>query len=99
MASAVSDRYFVTAVPAFRRFALLGAKSEPDSWVGDTTGSWRRRHELPVRAARDTVMKEAITNLPPVVIADLFDIHAGTADRWAQFDDNAWSDYRATYAA
>lgn len=31
-----------------------------------------RRYELPVRAARNTAMMEAITDLPPAVVADLF---------------------------
>jgi hypothetical protein len=54
-----------------------------------------RRFDLPVRAARNTAMMQALADLPPIVIADLFGIHPGTAHRWAQFAGNSWDDYLA----
>ncbi|MFD9278920.1 hypothetical protein ACFWD7_16765 [Streptomyces mirabilis] len=40
-----------------------------------------RQHDLPVRAARNTALMEAITDLPPIVVADLFGISLFTLDR------------------
>ncbi|MGI5149320.1 hypothetical protein ACQEVC_23675 [Plantactinospora sp. CA-294935] len=55
-----------------------------------------RHHGLAARAARNTAMMQSLADLPPIVIADLFGIHPGTAHRWAQFAGNRWSDYLAT---
>jgi hypothetical protein len=57
-----------------------------------------RRHGLAVRAARNTAMMQSLADLPPIVIADLFGIHPGTAHRWAQFAGTSWSDYLAARA-
>ncbi len=55
-----------------------------------------RRHGLPARAARNTAMMEAVTDLPPIVISDLFGIEPRTAERWAAYAGEKWSDYLAT---
>ncbi|WP_233273584.1 hypothetical protein [Streptomyces broussonetiae] len=47
-----------------------------------------RQHGLPVRAARNTALMEAITDLPPIVVADLFGISPATAQRWSQLAGN-----------
>lgn len=54
-----------------------------------------RKHGLPVRPARNTAMIEAITCLPPIVVADLFGIHPGTADSWARYANASWTAYLA----
>jgi hypothetical protein len=54
-----------------------------------------RHHGLPVRAARKPAMMQTLTDLPPVVVADVFGIHPGTVHRWAKFADSSWSDYLA----
>ncbi|ONI71123.1 hypothetical protein ALI144C_52315 [Actinosynnema sp. ALI-1.44] len=45
--------------------------------------------------ARNTAMIEAVGELPPIVIADLFGIHPGTAHAWAKFAQASWTDYLA----
>lgn len=47
-----------------------------------------RRHGLPVRAARNSALMGAITDLPPIVVADLFGINPATAQRWSQLAGN-----------
>ena len=54
-----------------------------------------RRFDLPARAARNTAMMQALEDLPPIVIADLFGMNPGTVHRWAQFAGNSWDDYLA----
>ncbi|MGO4460575.1 hypothetical protein AB4039_25330 [Streptomyces sp. M-16] len=54
-----------------------------------------RRHDLPARAARNTAMIEAIADIPPIVMADLFGIQPHTANRWAQLVSESWSHYLA----
>ncbi|WP_257036656.1 hypothetical protein [Streptomyces sp. OV198] len=54
-----------------------------------------RQHDLPVRAARNTALMEAITDLPPIVVADLFSISPATAHRWSQLAGNSWAPYLA----
>ncbi|MEV6756587.1 hypothetical protein [Streptomyces sp. NPDC051214] len=51
------------------------------------------RYGLPVRAARNSAMMEALADLPPMVISDLFGIDPKTAERWAAFAGRRWSDY------
>jgi hypothetical protein len=53
------------------------------------------RHGLPGRAARNTALMEALADLPPLVVADLFGMGAKTAERWAAFAGGAWADYIA----
>ncbi|CAL9325997.1 XRE family transcriptional regulator [Streptomyces sp. SudanB182_2057] len=50
---------------------------------------------LPVRSARNTAMIEAVTSLPPIVVADLFGIHPNTAQKWANYTKDDWSAYLA----
>lgn len=40
-------------------------------------------------------MMEALADLPPIVISDLFGIQPRTAARWAAFAGENWSDYLA----
>jgi hypothetical protein len=54
-----------------------------------------KQHGLPVRAARNTALMEAITDLPPIVVADLFGISPATAHRWSQLAGNSWAPYLA----
>lgn len=54
-----------------------------------------KQHGLPVRAARDTALMEAITDLPPIVVTDLFGISPATAHRWSQPAGNSWAPYLA----
>ena len=54
-----------------------------------------RQHGLPTLAARNTAMIEAVSELSPIVIADLFGIHPGTAHTWAKFAQASRTDYRA----
>lgn len=53
------------------------------------------RHGLPSLSARNTAMIEAVSNLPPIVVSDLFGIAPGTANRWAQYAQASWADYLA----
>ncbi|MER8001620.1 hypothetical protein [Streptomyces sp. NPDC095613] len=54
-----------------------------------------KQHGLPVRAARNTALMEAITDMPPIVAADLFGISPATAHRWSQLAANSWAPYLA----
>ncbi|MGP4052612.1 hypothetical protein [Streptomyces sp. 2A115] len=59
-----------------------------------------RRHGLPGISARNTAMIEAITDLPPIVVSDLFGIHPSNAYTWSsQFAQNSWTDYLAAVQA
>ena len=53
------------------------------------------RHGLPVLAARNTTMIEVASELPPIVVSDLFGVHPDTAHRWAHYAQNDWADYLA----
>ncbi|MFE7671282.1 hypothetical protein ACFU5N_03610 [Streptomyces albidoflavus] len=54
-----------------------------------------RNHDLPTRAARNTAMITAITELPAIVVSDLFGLSASTAFQWAKFAQQNWTDYLA----
>lgn len=54
-----------------------------------------RQHDLPTIAARNTSMIEAVSELPPIVVSDLFGIHPTTAHAWAKFAQTTWTDYLA----
>ncbi|MFJ2866788.1 hypothetical protein [Kitasatospora sp. NPDC087314] len=43
-------------------------------------------------------MLEAVTDLPPIVVSDLFGVHPGTAFSWARFAQDSWADYLAACA-
>jgi hypothetical protein len=53
------------------------------------------RHGLPTLSARNTAMIEAVAELPPIVVADLFGIHPNTAYTWAKLAQASWADYLA----
>lgn len=77
---------------AGRRFLLPGqSPGRPRNPLGlaDTL----RHHGLPARAARNTAMMDALVDLPPMIIADLLGIHPKTAERWATFAGENWSEY------
>lgn len=54
-----------------------------------------KEHDLPVITARNTAMLEAVADLPPIVVSDLFGIHPSTAHSWARLAQNSWTDYLA----
>ena len=53
------------------------------------------QHGLPTLAARNTAMIEAVAELPPIVVGDLFGIHPGTAHTWAKLAQTTWTVYRS----
>ncbi|MFI1018148.1 hypothetical protein [Streptomyces sp. NPDC020965] len=54
-----------------------------------------KQHGLPVLAARNTAMLEAVSELPPIVVSDLFGVSASNAHTWAGFAQDSWADYLA----
>ncbi len=54
-----------------------------------------RQHGLPVLSARNTAMIEAVTTLPPIVVADLFGLSPATAETWARYANDSWTQYLA----
>jgi hypothetical protein len=52
-----------------------------------------RKYGLPGIHARNTAMMEAITDLPPIIVSDLFGVHPNTAYVWAQYAQNSWAEY------
>ncbi|MCL6737489.1 hypothetical protein [Streptomyces neyagawaensis] len=52
-----------------------------------------RKYGLPGISARNTAMMEAITDLPPIVVSDLFGILPHTAYAWSQYAQNSWAEY------
>ncbi|MFD7973437.1 hypothetical protein [Streptomyces clavifer] len=58
-------------------------------------GNLLNHHGLPVLSARNTAMIEAVTTLPPIVIADLFGLHPATAEAWARYANASWTQYLA----
>ncbi|MFD7258902.1 XRE family transcriptional regulator [Streptomyces sp. NPDC059874] len=54
-----------------------------------------KQHGLPVLAARNTAMLEAVSELPPIVVSDLFGVSASNAHTWAGFAQDSWTDYLA----
>ncbi|MFD8110208.1 hypothetical protein [Streptomyces microflavus] len=54
-----------------------------------------RAHHLPSLSARNTAMIEAVSDLPPVIVSDLFGITASTAARWGQLANSSWAEYLA----
>lgn len=76
------------------RFLLPGRPpSRPRSAA--SIHSLMNQYELPVLSARNTAMIEAVADLPPIVVADLFGIHPNTAHSWAQYAQDSWADYLA----
>jgi hypothetical protein len=58
-----------------------------------------RENGFPTLAARNTAMIEAVAELPPIVVSDLFGIHPGTAHGWAKFAQTSWTEYLAACQA
>ncbi|MER8089485.1 XRE family transcriptional regulator [Streptomyces sp. NPDC094048] len=58
-----------------------------------TVNNYMKQHDLPGISARNTAMMEAITDLPPIVVSDLFGLHPHTAYAWAQYAQNSWAEY------
>ena len=54
-----------------------------------------KQHGLPTISARHTAMIEAVSELPPIIVSDLFGVSAGTAHRWARYAQDSWADYLA----
>ncbi|MCC3651448.1 hypothetical protein LIX60_08190 [Streptomyces sp. S07_1.15] len=54
-----------------------------------------KKYDLPIIEARNTAMIEAASNLPPIVISDLFGVGATTAETWAKYVQDSWADYLA----
>ncbi|MFH9201796.1 hypothetical protein ACH4KO_08850 [Streptomyces anulatus] len=80
--------------PAMAKFLLPGlvpGRPRNPAGLADTM----KRHRLPARAARNTAMMEALSDLPPLVVADLIGISPVTANRWARLAGDTWSDYLA----
>ncbi|MFJ9588730.1 hypothetical protein [Streptomyces acidicola] len=44
-------------------------------------------------------MIEAVADLSPIVVSDLFGIHPNTAHAWAQYTQDSWADYLAASKA
>jgi len=58
-----------------------------------------KQYDLPVLAARNTAMLEAVSELPPIVVSDLFGISVSNAHAWAGFAQDSWADYPAAGGA
>ncbi|MFD7915670.1 hypothetical protein ACFV30_34015 [Streptomyces sp. NPDC059752] len=58
-----------------------------------------RSHGLPVltarNTARNTAMIEAVTDLPPITVADPFGLHPSTANHRASYANDSWPHYLA----
>lgn len=54
-----------------------------------------KQYDLPVLAARNTAMLEAVSELPPIVVSDLFGVSASNAHAWAGFAQDSWADHLA----
>ncbi|MFF3918889.1 hypothetical protein ACFYZB_36650 [Streptomyces sp. NPDC001852] len=61
--------------------------------------SLMRANGLPTLSARNTAMIEAVGDLPPVVVSDLFGVAATTAHRWGQLAGESWAGYLAARQA
>lgn len=74
------------------RFLLPGS---PPGKPRSTRGVHKlmRQYGFPTLAARNTAMIEAVSELPPIVVSDLFGIHPGTAHSWAKLAQTSWTDY------
>ncbi|MCX4852132.1 hypothetical protein [Streptomyces sp. NBC_00893] len=59
----------------------------------ETVHYYMRKHGLPGISARNAAMMEAITDLPPIVVSDLFGLHPSTTYAWAQYAQNSWAEY------
>ena len=55
------------------------------------------KYDLPSARAHNTAMIEAVTRLPPIVVADLFGLGRTTVHDWAQLAQQGWADYIAGF--
>jgi hypothetical protein len=53
------------------------------------------QYGMPCLSARNTAMIEAVSELAPIVVSDLFGVAPSTAHRWAQYAQDSWADYLA----
>lgn len=80
--------------PTDRRYLLPGRPpSRPRS--ASSLHKLLAQHGLPTLSARNTAMIEAVSELPPIVVSDLFGVAHGTTHRWAQYAQDSWADYLA----
>lgn len=56
------------------------------------------RYGIDARAARNSLMLDFASELPPVVLADLLGLHTNTAVRWVQAAQGDWTAYAAAKA-
>jgi hypothetical protein len=70
---------------------------EPTPGTAVVQGVYRllRKHDLPTNSAHNTAMIQAATELPPIVLSDLFGISPTTAHRWARYAQDSWTGYLA----
>ncbi|WP_405166443.1 hypothetical protein OG203_15920 [Nocardia sp. NBC_01499] len=54
------------------------------------------RYGLPSAIAHNSAMIAAVTELPPIVVSDLFGISPNTANAWARLAQASWTDYLDT---
>ncbi|MFJ8097504.1 hypothetical protein [Streptomyces griseofuscus] len=73
------------------------APGRPRNVVG--THNLLNQYGLPVLSARNTAMIEAVTSLPPIMVADLFGMRPSTAQRRANYAKGDWSTYLAARVA
>jgi hypothetical protein len=57
-----------------------------------------REHGIDVRPARNAAIIALINDLPAPILADLFDLHPITTDRWAYIAKRDWTGYLASRA-
>uniref|UniRef100_UPI003F4972D2 hypothetical protein n=1 Tax=Amycolatopsis sp. CA-096443 TaxID=3239919 RepID=UPI003F4972D2 len=93
------ERYLAQAGPSFPYAASTGPRyllrgRYPDRPRGaHTLAIQLKKHGLYTRAARNTAMIRAVTDMPAAVVANLFGLSPGTTARWADFASTSWSDY------
>jgi hypothetical protein len=76
------------------RFLLPGRPASKPQQAGYVQ-KLMRQNGLPILSARNTAMIDVVSELPPIVVSDLFGIHPGTAHRWARYAQDSWADYLA----
>jgi hypothetical protein len=65
---------------------------QPSMDVAARMRLWCAAHGYPVG---DAAVIEAVAELPPIIVSDLFGIAASTAHKWAQLAQDSWTDYLA----
>lgn len=98
----------VRALAAHPGRAVTG-KTERTQWLFPGQGPGRplsaagleehlHRYGIDARAARNSLMLDLASELPPVVLADLLGVHPNTAVRWVQAAQGDWTAYAAAKA-